>query len=433
MSDPTTPAPSDSPAWRERWRTYAPWLIPLLFVVVLLSPFLRDGIPVTQIGFHVLTGVPNALEFASASLTKTDIVFRFSILVGLLGIGAHLYGEKQGWWVVSLWLTLPLTISLLYQRVLPIPVLVILGIAIGMLNFRNPPFKQPWENIVVYGLGIVGLLYAGVIMFGYRENPIAPYQLFSGLWAKPDNWREWVGNPSYQIGVVPFGLALLVLFAALPRRHETHARDALVLIGVGALLILLTLVLPVPVFYFVMLAATCFVFAAGVLPVLDTRYASLPVQIGILAVALISIYPYLQPAWLELDDIEEQRFYSYDAFGDELGLFEASVTRQDNVVTIRANWQVFSPPRNDYTVFIHVLNEAGEMVAQQDALLVDEDNVPTGQWPTGYIVQKTYTLNVTQPYSDIRLGLYDLATLQRLPVNAASSQPPTDFLSLSLP
>lgn len=431
MSNPTTAA-SPTLAWYEQWRTYSPWLIPLLLVVVLLSPLLREGIPITQLGFYVLTGVPNALEFASASLTKTDIVFRFSLLVGLLGIAAHYFGQKQAWWVVSLWLTLPLTVSLLYQRVLPIPVLSILSFALGMLNFRNPPFKRGWENIVVYGVGIVGLLYAGFYMFGYRENPIAPYQLFSGLWADPNIWREWVGSPSYQIGIVPFGLALLVLFVALPRRHETPARDALILVGVGTVLILLTLFLSVPVFYFVILGATCFVFAAGVLPILDTRYASLPVQIGILAVALISIYPYLQPAWLA--DIREQRFYSFDAFGDEeLGLFEGSVTQQETIVTIQANWQVFTPPQKDYTVFIHVLNETGEMVAQQDELLVDQDNIPTSQWSTGYIVQKIYTFDVTHPYSEIRLGLYDLETLQRLPVTVDSSQPPTDYLRLSLP
>lgn len=435
MATPLRPLPPQLKTWQEQWLTRSHWLIPLFLLVVLLAPFLRQGMPVTQIGFFVLTGVPDELRFGLLPLNKSGIPFQFALLTLMIGTLAYTFWKNSAWWVTCLWLTLPVTISLLYQRVLPLPLLLWLVVGVVMLNPRTLPFQKPWENMVVRGIGGLILLYTGLSLIGQGESPIAPYQLVSGIWANPDHWRDWISQPGYQIGIIPLVVAVLVMIAALPRRQDPVARDALLMVGVGFGFIVSTLFLPVPVFYFVIVGASCLVLAAGALPVLDARYATLPVQIAILAVALISIYPYLRPAWLdEIRERTERTFYNFNVFGDqELGLFEPVVTEQGNSITIQTHWQALSRPQKDYSVFIHVLDETGTLVAQQDALLVDGDNLSTSQWMSGYIVLRSDALEVKEPYSEIRIGLYDLATLERLLVNPQSSDTPSNFLNLALP
>lgn len=78
-------------------------------------------------------------------------------------------------------------------------------------------------------------------------------------------------------------------------------------------------------------------------------------------------------------------------------------------------WQVQTPPPNDLKLFIHILNEQGELVTQYDGLDVQS----RGLLPGDEIVQHhIFTLPPDLPAGEysFSLGVYDAQTLQRLTV-----------------
>jgi hypothetical protein len=76
----------------------------------------------------------------------------------------------------------------------------------------------------------------------------------------------------------------------------------------------------------------------------------------------------------------------------------------------------------DYTVFIHVLDEYGELVAQYDSQ-PGEDQLPTTDWAAGEVLrdQVAIWLPADLPTGTYRvvMGLYDLETGTRLIIEGA--------------
>ncbi|GIK41188.1 MAG: hypothetical protein BroJett011_50210 [Chloroflexota bacterium] len=93
-------------------------------------------------------------------------------------------------------------------------------------------------------------------------------------------------------------------------------------------------------------------------------------------------------------------------------------------------WQAIAEMKTDYTVFVQLLNDAGQVVAQVDSQPL-AGAAPTTTWLPGEILTDPYTLTLPAnlPPGGYRLigGLYDAATGARLPVAAGG-----DFVELSL-
>lgn len=102
-----------------------------------------------------------------------------------------------------------------------------------------------------------------------------------------------------------------------------------------------------------------------------------------------------------------------------LGLGEAPGSRTGaGVVTLV--WQATSPPRANYTVFVHVLGAGGSVVAQHDGPPA-RGAWPTSYWEAGQVVVDAHPLSVASapaPLAGVRLeiGMYDAATGRRLGV-----------------
>ncbi len=93
-------------------------------------------------------------------------------------------------------------------------------------------------------------------------------------------------------------------------------------------------------------------------------------------------------------------------------------------ITLTLFWQALAPPSADYTIFVHLRDEAGITVAQRDSQPLD-GAYPTARWQPGNPVITPLTLPVPGdlPAGTYRLytGLYRLDTLERLPVANDSS------------
>ena len=86
--------------------------------------------------------------------------------------------------------------------------------------------------------------------------------------------------------------------------------------------------------------------------------------------------------------------------------------RAGDVLPIRLDWQSYAETEHDLTVFVHVLNEAGEIVVQNDRRPYD-GRFPTPVWRTSEELSDTVLISlphdmIAGSYS-VRVGLYDMA------------------------
>lgn len=88
-------------------------------------------------------------------------------------------------------------------------------------------------------------------------------------------------------------------------------------------------------------------------------------------------------------------------------------------LTIQADWFASTPVHQDYIWFVHILDDAGNLVGQSDEVIL------TDQWTTsalvpGYTLQAARTISLNDGIADgvyrIYTGLYRWPSLERLPV-----------------
>ncbi|RME69909.1 MAG: DUF2079 domain-containing protein [Chloroflexi bacterium] len=89
-------------------------------------------------------------------------------------------------------------------------------------------------------------------------------------------------------------------------------------------------------------------------------------------------------------------------------------------LTVLLRWQADASPAVDYTVFVHLVNAAGQRVAQHDGPPAWLSLRPTGEWSPGQVTLDSHTLQLPPdlPPGEYRLqvGLYRPDTLARLPL-----------------
>ncbi|HLY67161.1 MAG TPA: hypothetical protein VKU60_16615, partial [Chloroflexota bacterium] len=98
-------------------------------------------------------------------------------------------------------------------------------------------------------------------------------------------------------------------------------------------------------------------------------------------------------------------------FGDEIELTGYSLSGSQLLL----QWQALKAPRLDYTVFIHLLDSSGQLLAQADAQPLEGD-FPTTLWQPGETVLDPHQLPALPPgVARIEVGLYYQPALKRLP------------------
>jgi hypothetical protein len=85
-------------------------------------------------------------------------------------------------------------------------------------------------------------------------------------------------------------------------------------------------------------------------------------------------------------------------------------------LTVDLRWRALRPIDRDYSVFVHLLDTSGQVVAQADGFAWD-GAAPTSAWPVGRSLTDRRRLGVPGmgPYR-LRIGLYRLDGGQRLEV-----------------
>lgn len=112
--------------------------------------------------------------------------------------------------------------------------------------------------------------------------------------------------------------------------------------------------------------------------------------------------------------------YPIDArFGDVIRLAGYTIALDGDTLRLQLVWRAEAVPPTDYTVFVHVLDETGLVVAQADAPPL-AGGYPTSLWDAGETIFDPRTVSLAGLPSGrygLRLGWYDPQTGARLPVD----------------
>jgi len=119
--------------------------------------------------------------------------------------------------------------------------------------------------------------------------------------------------------------------------------------------------------------------------------------------------------------IENQVYYDLDEKVALIGYELTSPVAQATGLDLKLYWQALSKMDKDYTVFVHWLDEGGQILTQQDNQ-PRNSTYPTGLWDEKEIVEDLYHLPIPAGLLAGRrpvllaVGMYRLETLERLAV-----------------
>lgn len=99
---------------------------------------------------------------------------------------------------------------------------------------------------------------------------------------------------------------------------------------------------------------------------------------------------------------------------------------------VRLYWQSLAPVSEDYVVFLHLLDSSGATVAQADGPPAN-NAYPTRWWSPSELVADTHSLPPAPGAVALRLGLYDLASGQRLPIGESTLLSQDNSVEIALP
>jgi hypothetical protein len=112
---------------------------------------------------------------------------------------------------------------------------------------------------------------------------------------------------------------------------------------------------------------------------------------------------------------------------------DSTPTRSTSTVTLTLYWEALEAPLTDYKVFAHLLDGAGELVAQDDGV-PRAGSYPTGAWQPGDVVPDVHVVSLPdeRPPGPYRwsVGMYHPETLERLPVTGPNGPLPDAAIPL---
>lgn len=114
-------------------------------------------------------------------------------------------------------------------------------------------------------------------------------------------------------------------------------------------------------------------------------------------------------------------------YGDEIALYGYTWTQDGASFMLELIWHALRPPQTSYTVFVHLVDAAGQILDQRDAIPQNYD-YPTDLWESGEYVRDVYVFDrLPEDFDAILVGLYDQLTGLRLNVSAPPDDTRNDY------
>jgi hypothetical protein len=374
----------------------------------------------------------------SPKLTLVPTAAFFWLLAGLAHLGLTLWA----------FIFLLLLLAVVHPRQIALPALAALAGLAAAFGFylAVSAFPAPASPVV------------------FADHFLYPFQLFSAYWGFGPSRPGWNDGLPMQLGVAAVGLSAISLFlwqGQHPAPAARFGRRLIFFAAVTVVLALLTLGMfgalwRMPLWPGLTLAGTlnypwqllglaglCLAVLAGAALWLDARLTALPLLAGVVLLVLLSSYPYVDPQFMEIEPryrtgpqaiLGDNQVALLDhAFAVQISAHTAGLSldqtaiplavygpaQPQNTLLLTVRWQPLQPFSQNLKVFAHLVDPHNNVIVQYDGYLQEAAH-PTPVWTPGEIVGDTYPLPIPAdapagPYR-VYLGLYDEATLTRLPI-----------------
>lgn len=144
------------------------------------------------------------------------------------------------------------------------------------------------------------------------------------------------------------------------------------------------------------------------------------VAAGALALMVLAAHPTLTPAFTRFSPGSAPAAVWEEPGGSRLALVHQQVrTDETGQMHLDLTWQAWGPLRRDYTLFVHVVDEEGRILVQEDAPPANGEH-PTSEWLPGQVVTEVRSLALPENPKALplrlALGWYLPQTGERLPL-----------------
>jgi hypothetical protein len=116
-----------------------------------------------------------------------------------------------------------------------------------------------------------------------------------------------------------------------------------------------------------------------------------------------------------------------------IAMTSANMREEPDAVTLQTTWQAQSLINGDYTLFVHLLDAEGKLIAQQDQQ-PQGGLLPTSVWQAGELINEAIVVNVPADkagqWTTALIGLYDPASGQRPKRMSGSAESEDDTVVL---
>jgi hypothetical protein len=297
----------------------------------------------------------------------------------------------------------------------------------------------------------------------FTDHFLYPFQLFSAYWGFGPSNPGWNDGLSLQLGLAAVGLTILALVLWQRHRQVSRADRRLIFFLTAAIIVTLlqfsltTFLWKIPIWPGYTLASTltypwqllglaglCLAILAGAALWLDERLTDLPLFGAIIILIILSSYTYLSPQFIQPAPYFDQKpqaqlgeaqvtllahDFSVLISGHTAGLERGQTAiplaihgplQANDVLLVNVVWHPLQTFTQDLKVFVHLVDSNDKVVAQFDGQPQSGDH-PTSAWIPGELIEDSYPILFPAdappgPYR-VFLGLYDEATLARLPVS----------------
>ncbi len=434
-----------------RRNTLASLLLLMLVLIPAWAPLTRPGLPQWQSGalpaLH-LGALAHDVAFDAGVVLDSFFSYTVARLFRLLGLndvaalkaslalGMMLAGLAVFFWARQVWgnkAGVLAALLALYAPVFLSGVYILGGVAL------------PW---LMLGLALLGLaatlrglarwlaLVAGLALTAFNavflfQTPLSLtsipfYRLFEFPWMWDTTSISLETDPAWTPGLPLLALALFSLWlswshADSKQSFGPNVKAVWLWAGVGVLLLAAALFVPGDLALVLILAASLALalVAAGVLALAPTLKTP-AIWAALLILPVLAAGPALSPDFQAIDLPEQPA----GVFGPQhILLIRAEMENPPapgQTLVLQADWQATEPIDFDYNIFIHVVDDAGNLVAQLDTQPLGGER-PMTTWQPGEIIHDTYRIDIPAdaPSSlHVQLGLYNWQTLERLPLAA---------------
>jgi hypothetical protein len=138
----------------------------------------------------------------------------------------------------------------------------------------------------------------------------------------------------------------------------------------------------------------------------------------------------------EMPEIQNEIQANFNGEIELLGFDAGAYDTQTETIDVTVYWRALSSMDRDLTTFIHVLDEAGQVLSQVDHIPGD-GAYPTSGWLPKEIISDQFTLPLNMEQASVarqvEIGVYDSLTMQRLPVLEPGGQSELDRILVPVP